>query len=489
MGGGFTGIGMAVGLRQAGLEDFVILERSGDVGGTWRDNSYPGCAVDVQSHLYSYSFAPNPEWTHVYSPQPEIWDYIRRCSERFGIGDHVRYGHDVLEAVWEESDHRWHITTSAGPVRARFLISAMGPLSERAVPPIPGLDAFAGTWFHSAAWDHGHDLRGERVAVIGTGASAAQIIPAIQPAVGRLSVFQRTPPWTFPRFNRAITAPERAAYRRYPLLQRLARARQYWYRELLGAIIQRPSRVRVIEALMRLRLRHEVPDPDLRRRLEPSYRMGCKRIIVSDDYHRTMTRANVELITSPIRQVHAGTVETEDGGHHDVDTIILATGFHPIAVADPLIGPDGMTLAERWATRRQAYLGTTVAGYPNYFMLMGPNTATGHTSALLYAEAQIKYILRCLRHLHSHRLTSAEVREDRQEAYNRELRQRLRGSTWTSGGCGSWYLDPDGGSSVIWPGYTWQFRRLLRHFEPADYHLRASPALAPTPLLRLSKEP
>lgn len=474
IGAGFTGIGMAIRLRQAGLEDFEILERADDVGGTWRDNRYPGCAVDVQSHLYSYSFAPNPDWSAVYAPRDEIWRYIRTCAERFGVVGHVRPNHEVERADWDDERQRWIVQTTAGPLLARFLVSAMGPLSEISRPAIPGLETFAGACFHSAAWDHTHDLTAERVAVIGTGASAAQLIPELQPAVARLLVFQRTPAWTFPRRNRRITALERRLYRRFPAMQRLVRARQYWYRESLATFFHRSWRASPLEALMRLRLRRQVRDPVLRRRLTPTYRIGCKRIVVSDDYHRAFTCANVELISAPIREIRPHAILTADGTEHPVDTIVLATGFHPISVADPLRGRDGVPLADRWAMRREAYFGTTVAGYPNYFMLMGPNTATGHTSVLLYAEAQIDYIIACLKYLRANRLSSCEVRRDRQDAFNRRLRNRLEGTVWTSGGCGSWYLDADGGTSVIWPGYTWEFERALREFDADAYDLQAS---------------
>ncbi len=473
IGSGFAGLGMGIRLRQAGVEDFEILERSQDIGGTWRDNSYPGCAVDVQSHLYSYSFAPNPNWTRVYSPQQEIWAYIRRCADEFGVTEHVRLGHEVLGADWDDGRARWLIETSAGPVEAQFLISAMGPLSDRSLPDIAGLESFEGACFHSAAWDHGYDLAGKRVAVIGTGASAAQFVPEIQPTVSRLLVFQRTPPWTFPRNNRRITRVERSLYRRYPALQRIVRARQYWYRETLAMFLQRPGRTAPIEWVARARLRRQVPDEALREKLTPTYRIGCKRIIVSDDYHPALTRENVALITDPIQRVEASSIVTADGNEHHVDAIILGTGFHPIAVADPLRGRDGVTLAARWAPRREAYLGTTVAGYPNYFMLIGPNTATGHTSALLYAEAQIEYVIDCLAYLEQRGLSSLDVRAEVQAAYNDDLRRRLKGTVWTSGGCGSWYLDADGGTSVIWPGYTWQFTKALRRFDPNAYELRA----------------
>ena len=469
IGAGFAGLGMAIRLRQSGIDDFQILERSQDLGGTWRDNSYPGCAVDVQSHLYSYSFAPNPDWSHVYSPQEEIWAYIRRCAEEHDVTSRIRFGHEVVGAVWDDERQVWSIETSAGDLEAQVLISGMGPLSHPALPNIPGIETFAGTRFHSARWNHEHDLSGERVAVIGTGCSAAQLIPEIQPRVQRLLVFQRTPAWTIPRMNRQITRLERSLFRRLPALQRIARGRQYLWREALAFMLQKPGRIRAFEAMMRLRLRRQVPDPKLRAKLTPSYRIGCKRMVVSDDYHPALTQANVDVVTDGIREVRPHSIVTADGAEHPVDTIILATGFGIMQVADPLRGSDGVALAERWKPRREAYLGTTVAGYPNYFMLVGPNTATGHTSVLLYAEAQIDYIIQCLRHLERNGVRSIDVHPAVQTQFNDGLREKLKGTIWTAGGCQSWYLDADGGTSALWPGYTWQFRRALSRFDADDY--------------------
>ncbi len=471
IGAGFAGLGMAIRLKQAGIDDFVILERAEDVGGTWRDNSYPGCAVDVQSHLYSFSFAPNPNWTQVYSPQAEIWSYIKEVSAAHDVLRHVRYGHEVTGGEWNESTKRWEVRTTAGNTfDVQFVISGMGPLSNPIPPDIPGLETFTGHCFHSARWDHDHDLTGKRVAVIGTGSSAAQFIPEIQPKVGKLSVFQRTPGWTFPRANRRITDVERAVYRRFPLAQRAVRARQYLYRELIGMLVQRPG---LIEPISKARLRLQVRDPELRAKLTPNYRMGCKRIIVTDDFHPALAKPNVSVVTSRIAEIRPTSIVTDDGAEHEVDTLILGTGFQVMPVADPLTGRDGVALAKRWSNRREAYLGTTVAGYPNYFMLVGPNTATGHTSVLLYLEAQLEYIVQALRHMELLGASALDVRSDRQAAFNAELQARLASSVWTDGGCRSWYLDPDGGTSVLWPGHTGRFRKTLRRFEPADYHIDA----------------
>jgi cation diffusion facilitator CzcD-associated flavoprotein CzcO len=469
IGGGFAGLGMAIRLKQAGMDDFVILERADALGGTWRDNTYPGCAVDVHSHLYSYSFAPNPDWSRVYAPQAEIWAYIERVAREHDVLRHVRFGHDVVGGDWDADAGCWRLRTSGGDVDARVVVSGMGPLSNPVPPQVPGLQTFAGHVFHSARWDHEHDLRGRRVAVVGTGSSAAQFVPEIQPVVEHLTVFQRTPGWTIPRLNRRISRLERAVYRRFPGVQAAVRRRQFVYREGLGLILKDPRRGVVVQVAAKARLKAQVKDPVLRAKLTPDYRAGCKRLIVTDAFYPALTQPNVDVVTEPITEIRPGGVVTADGAEHPVDTLILGTGFEIMPVTDPLHGRDGIALRERWAVRREAYLGTTVAEYPNYFMLVGPNTGTGHTSVLLYAEAQIEYVLQALRHLERTGARSLEVRPEVQRAFTASLRERLQGTIWTAGGCNSWYLDADGGSSVLWPGTTWEFQRALATFEPADY--------------------
>ena len=479
IGAGFAGIGMAIRLKQEGEHDFVVLERSDMVGGTWRDNSYPGCAVDVESHLYSFSFAANPDWTQLYSPQAEIWDYQLRLVEEHGLGPHLRLGHEVVGGDWDAEAGVWHVRTSAGPVDAQFLVSGMGPLTNPIPPQIPGLESFAGTCFHSARWDHDYDLTGRRVAVIGTGSSATQFVPEIAPDVEQLLVFQRTPGWLIPRMNRRITGFERQTYRRFPRVQRAVRSKQMFKHELLGLLLRTPRRAKLIELVARAKLRRQVSDPVLRAKLTPSYRAGCKRLIIADDWYPALTRPNVDVITDPITEVRPEGVVTADGTVHAVDTLILGTGFEIMPVADPLRGRDGVSLAERWAKHREAYLGTTVAGYPNYFMLVGPNTATGHTSILLYAEAQIEYVLQCLRHVERSGARSLEVREERQHAFGEAIRQKLQGTVWLLGGCNSWYLNERGGTSVLWPGTTWEFEAGLKQLNPSDYELDWAPSAAP----------
>jgi len=464
---------MVMRLKQTGHDDFVVLERGEDVGGTWRDNTYPGAACDVPSHLYSFSFAPNPNWTRAYSPQAEIRAYLRRCAARSGILSHLRFGHEALDASWDEGARRWRITTSRDPFTADVLVLGNGPLAEPSVPAIPGLDRFEGTMFHSARWDHGHDLIGERVAVVGTGASAVQFVPQIAPRVGRLTLFQRTPPWIVPRLDRPISGGKRALYRAAPIAQRVRRAAIYWQREI-GALglVYRPHLMAEAQRIARAHLEAQVADPALRARLTPTYTMGCKRILLSDDFYPALTRPNVELVADRIREVQAHGIVTDDGAERAVDTIILATGFH--VTDNPTYrrvhGRDGRSLADMWSGGSQAYLGTAVAGFPNLFIMIGPNTGLGHTSMVVMIESQLSYILDCLRLMDRRGVGAVEVRPEAQEQFNEEVQRRMRRTVWTSG-CASWYLDAGGRNSTLWPGFTWEYRLKTRRFDPANYDL------------------
>ena len=471
VGSGFAGIGCAMRLRQEGIHDFVVFERANDIGGTWRDNSYPGCACDVPSLLYSYSFAPEPDWQHAFSRQSEIWDYLRRCVQRFGITPHLRFGVEVRNAAWDGKERHWDIETSAGSWTADVLVSAAGPLSEPAVPALAGLDTFAGAAFHSARWRHDHELSGRRVAVVGTGASAVQFIPEIQPRVARLNVFQRTPPWVLPRRDRRITSAERSLYRRAPATQKAARAGIYWGRELLVLGLRHPPLQGWQQAFARHHLARCVPDPQLRTALTPDYVLGCKRILLSSSYLPALTKDNVEVVTDGIARVEADAIVTRSGSRYRVDTIIFGTGFHVTdpPVAERVRGRDGRTLAEAWAGSPAAYLGTTVAGFPNLFLLLGPNTGLGHTSVLFMLEAQLDHVLGVLRYLRSSGAAAVEPAADLQRAYVAEVDRMMAGTVWSAGGCHSWYQDPTGRVSALWPTFTLPFRRRLRRVDPAAY--------------------
>jgi cation diffusion facilitator CzcD-associated flavoprotein CzcO len=385
VGTGFSGLGMAIRLLKDGERDFVLLERAGEVGGTWRDNTYPGCRCDVPSHLYSFSFAPNPNWSSTFSPQPEILDYLRDVARRFGVMPHVRFHTELETAEWDEGDALWRLETSQGPMSAEVLVLGQGPLSEPRLPDLPGLDRFEGSAFHSARWDHEHDLEGERVAVIGTGASAIQFVPEIQPRVGQMHVFQRTPPWVVPHPNRAMTAGERALYNRLPAAQLAMRAGVYWARESFVLQFRHRRFGRLVEGLALRHLRKQVPDPELREKLIPDYAMGCKRILPTDEWYPALTKPNVELVTDAIAEVRPHSVVTADGAEREVDTIIFGTGFHvtDIPVAEMVRGREGRTLADDWDGSPEAYKGAAVAGYPNLFFLVGPNTGLGHNSIVL----------------------------------------------------------------------------------------------------------
>jgi cation diffusion facilitator CzcD-associated flavoprotein CzcO len=507
IGAGFAGLAMAVRLKVAGIDDFVVLERGDDVGGTWRDNTYPGAACDVPSHLYSYSFAPNPTWSRAFSPQGEILDYLHGIVEHHGLGPHLRLGTAVDRIDWQAGECRWLVRTdhtgrnaeggngeggtgeggTAGTLTADVVVGAMGALSEPRTPDIPGIDSFAGTLFHSAGWDHGHDLTGENVAVIGTGASAIQFVPEIQPAVGQLDVYQRTPPWVVPRLDRALRPVERAVFRVAPAVQRAVRGAIYWVRELLSFALAKPERMRGIQQLARAHLARQVPDRALRAKLTPDYTIGCKRILISNDWYPTLALANVDVVTDPIAEVRPHSIVTADGTERPVDTIICATGFHvtDFPAGDRIHGPGGRTLSQVWWERgsMEAYLGTTVAGFPNLFLLVGPNTGLGHTSMVFMIESQVAYVLDALAHMESTAAASLEVREDAVAAYNDDLQRRLAGTVWNAGGCRSWYLDANGRNTTLWPGSTWTFRRRTRHFDPWAYVTRPAPEPAPAPVL------
>lgn len=473
VGAGFSGLGMAIRLKQLGQHDFVVLEKAADIGGTWRDNTYPGCACDIPSHLYSFSFALNPHWSRMYSPQREIWDYLHQCAEQFGILPHIQWNSELLDATWNEDEQRWHITTTQGQFTANFLILGNGPLSEPSLPSIPGIEQFEGILFHSAQWKHDYDLTGKRVAVIGTGASAVQFVPHIQPLVAHLSLFQRTPPWILPRQDHPIPARQRAMFRILPITQRFARTSIYWQRELLAiGFIHRPGMLENAMQIARRYLEKQIADPVLRAKLAPQYTLGCKRVLLSDDFYPAITRPNVDVITDRIREVRAHSIVTEDGQEHEIDTIICGTGFHvtDAQLSGCIHGRGGQSLYDNWQTGQRAYLGTSVSGFPNLFLLIGPNTGLGHNSMVFMIESQITYILDCLRKMKRRNLRAVEVRPEIQEMFNAEMQRRMEGTVWTTG-CASWYLDASGHNTTLWPGFTFEFRRRTRHFDQKRYDL------------------
>ena len=474
VGSGFAGLGLAMRLKDADIHDFVVFEQGDDVGGTWRDNTYPGAACDVPSLLYSFSFAQNPDWSRSFSPQPEIQGYLRDCADRFGLRPHVRLNTPVSEARWDAEAELWRLSTPGGQVTAQFLVGGMGGLSVPSVPELAGLERFQGTTFHSARWNHDYDLRGKRVAVVGTGASAIQFAPEIQPLVERMDVYQRTPAWIVPRWDRALTRVEKALYRRFPALQRLVRAAIYWGRETYAIpfMHHRPRIKSAAELVARRHLRRQVPDPELRAKLTPDFAAGCKRMLISNDWYPTLQRPNVDLVTSGIAEITETGIVDRQGVERPVDAIVFGTGFlvtefpHGRYVFDA----DGRSLAEHWAEGSQAYLGMAAAGFPNLFLLTGPNTGLGHTSMIFMMECQFDYLLDMLRTVDEHDVV--EVRPEVVAEFNMALQARMPKTVWSSGGCASWYLDRHGRNTTLWPDFTWKYRLRTRRFEPAEYHVR-----------------
>lgn len=470
VGAGFSGIGAAIALRRAGVTNLAILDRGPAVGGAWRDNTYPGCACDVQSRLYELAVAPWPGWTRKFAGQEEIRSYLETVAEVFGLEPDLRLNTEVLEAAWDDDALLWRITTSSGDLTADVLISACGGLTEPMYPAIPGVEQFAGSVMHTARWDHSVDLRGKRVAVVGTGASAIQVVPAIAPIAGEVLVMQRTPPWVMPRRDRAVPAWYRSLLAAVPPLQRAMRGATSWAREVQLLSFTREGPFRSIgERIARWHLERQVPDPVLRARLTPDYDMGCKRILLSDDYYPALTRDNVTVTAALARVTETGVVDA-DGIERPVDVIVWATGFKVLdpPLASRMVGRDGETLEQAFARNGMtAYRGTTVAGFPNLYILQGPNTGLGHSSVVLMSEAQINYLVPAVASGLVH-----EVDPQRQAAYAAEIDQRLDMTVWQQGGCVSWYQNGHGRNVALWPGSTHGFARLMRRFDPEAYRIR-----------------
>lgn len=482
IGSGFSGLGMAIALLKDGREDFVILEKANGVGGTWRDNTYPGCACDVPSHLYSFSFEPNPDWSRVYSSQPEIRAYLEGVADKYGLRPYLRFGRTVTKMVFDEAGGFWRVTTDDGQViTARVVVSGTGGLSRPMLPNIKGMERFKGRTFHSAWWDHGYDLTGKRVAVIGTGASAIQFVPQIVPKVKSLTLFQRTPPWIVPKMDRPMHSWERAMFRAAPVFQKLLRGVIYTQMESrAGAFVFKPDAMARAEKQARQFIAATISDPVLREKVTPTYRMGCKRILISNDYYPALARPNVDLVTDGIAEITAKGVRTADGVEHEVDAIIYSTGFAATDALSPtqVYGRGGRHLNAEWEAGAQAYLGVTVSGYPNFFMLMGPNTGLGHNSIVYMIESQIRHVMDGLRRMDAAGAVWMDPKREAQNQFNAFVQERVGKTVWNSGGCKSWYLTADGRNTTIWPGFTFDYRRRVKAIDPAAYDMERVKAKA-----------
>lgn len=476
IGSGFSGLGMAAALKRDGRRSFVVLEKADDLGGTWRDNRYPGCACDIPSALYSFSFAPNPEWTRAFSPQPEILAYLHKVADDHGLRPYLRFGAEVAEAVWDDAAGLWRLTTRDGRRwAAPVVVAGQGALHRPALPAIPGLESFTGTAFHSARWPERIDLAGKRVAVIGTGASAIQIVPEIAPVAGRLTLFQRTPAWIIPKPDRPIHEAARIRYARQPWRQVFWRFWIWTALELIGRSRFNPTLAGKTEARARGHLEAQVADPALRAKLTPDYVLGCKRVLISNDFYPALTRDNVDLETTAIDRIEGGDIVLADGRRIAADVIVFGTGF---VVTDPasepmeVIGRDGVRLKDAWREGSQAHLGITVAGFPNWFLLMGPNTGLGHNSMIYMIESQIAFVMAALKTMDGRGLTRLEPRPEAQAAFLAEVDDKVARSVWGPGRCQSWYQGDKTRNTTVWPDYTWRYRARTRRLDLADYDAR-----------------
>lgn len=473
VGSGFSGMGVTARILRSDPDaDVLVIERGHDVGGTWRDNTYPGVACDVPTSLYSFSFAPHSDWSHTFARGPEIYSYLRTVADEFGIRDRLLTGCGLLGAQWDEGRCLWTVETERGTLTARILVAATGTLSTPKLPDVPGLESFTGHTFHSATWDHDYDLSGKNVAVVGTGASAIQFVPEIAPKTAQLHVFQRTPAWVIPRADRTRGPIERWFYRRAPWTLEAQRGSIYAYREMyVEMMAKRPKLLGVAHAVATAFLRLKIRDKGLRQRLTPKYRIGCKRMLLSNDWYDTLQRPDVELVDSGLASVTPTGVVDSSGREREVDAIVFGTGFTPTEppIAHLLRDSGGVTLAQRWAGSPRAYRGTTVSGFPNLFLMYGPNTNLGHSSIVYMIESQAAYVDSALQAMAGRHVDAVDVQPTALAQWNDRLDVDLEGTVWNVGGCSSWYLDASGRNSTMWPTFTWKFRQATKTFDIDNY--------------------
>jgi cyclohexanone monooxygenase len=477
VGSGFGGLCMGAKLKEAGIDNFVMLEKDAQLGGTWRVNDYPGAACDVPVHLYSFSFAQSAKWSRKFPSQQELWEYTRGVAQDFGLVPHIRLNTALEAADYDEASGIWKLRTSQGEMTARFLVACMGALGRPSIPDIPGLQGFEGRMFHSSRWDHSFDLNNKRVAVIGTGASAIQIVPEIARDVAKLDLYQRTAPWVMPRPDRAITAIEKWLLKHVKPLQWLYRLKTYLQYEVRALMfVYRPALAAVAMKPALDHLRKQIADEKLRAKVTPNYTFGCKRVLLMNDYYPALTRPNVEVITDGIREVRRNSIVTSDGKEREVDAIVLGTGFDVEHAMGPIMvrGRGGKSLLETAdGGGLDAYKGCAVAGFPNFFMITGPNTGLGHNSMIYMIESGVAYVMDAIKLFRSNHWRSVEVKAEVQAVYNVDIQERLKGTVWATG-CKSWYLDHNGKNTTLWPGFTFAYRRMTRHFDVENYLVHAS---------------
>lgn len=471
VGAGFGGLGMGIQLKRRGRDDFAILEQDAGVGGTWHANRYPGAACDIPSLLYSFSFAPNTRWSRSYPGQAEIEAYLKHCVERFDLPPHLHLRTRVSALRWDAGTQRWTVTAQQRGKElqwtARVVVNATGGLSRPAMPTLPGLDSFSGPVMHTARWQAEVPLAGRRIGVVGTGASAVQLVPRLVDKAAQVIVFQRTPAWILPKRDRPVGAAQRWLFDTVPGARQLARAGVYALHELRApGFTRQPKILKALEPLALGYLERHVKDPALRAALTPDYRMGCKRILLASDFYPALQRRNARLVTSPIAEVRPDGIVTADGRHQALDVLVLATGFQAAEAMAPfrIAGRDGVELNAVWRDGAQAYLGTTVPGFPNLFLIVGPNTGLGHNSMVFMIESQLRYVIDALERMDRAQLAAVDTRPDVAAAYNQQLQQRLQRTVWANGGCTSWYQTRDGRITTLWPGSTLAFRWHTRRF-------------------------
>lgn len=472
IGSGFSGLGMGVALKKAGIDNFTIFEKADSAGGTWRDNTYPGCACDVPSALYSYSFSPNSEWSRSFAEQAEINGYLGEVANDHRLEPHFAFGHELKTAHYNAEQQCWAIQFANGNrVHSRILISAIGALHIPNMPNFDGLDSFTGTTFHSARWNHDYDLTGKRVAVIGTGASAIQFVPAITQQVKGLTLFQRSPAWVLPKPDRGIGKREKALYRRIPALMAARRAATYGQLETRAiAFNYATGLLKLVERQACNYIDRTIDDPVKARALIPDYSMGCKRILMSNDYYQSLNRDHVTIENSGVQRIEGNTIIDGNGKRHEVDAIILGTGFKTLdAITEVDIrNEQGLSLEDAWKGGAQSHLGCMISGFANFFMLLGPNTGLGHNSQVYMIESQVRYVSDALKKMRDRDIGSVSVKPAVQQKYVQSIQSRLKHTVWSSG-CKSWYLDEAGNNWTLWPGFTFVYRYLTRRFNLSEH--------------------